>query len=268
MESQPKKHIYIHICSTNGTIAAETTILLLGMQQVCHELSILCTISISNSPKSYWTSRNKAVKEFKDNEQFTHLLFLTDKISTNPRVLNNLLQSEHNVSGLIAPLGVIRWPNLLQKKNLNAINTILQDSSSSESNLKDFWTHIHSNINMYNAIFKPDTKIGSDGWVEVDSIGTDILLINREVINKLPENTFKSVDDSILIDRSFNDELKKLEEPVYIWPEPMVVRNTTHQFIGRVKDVMATQFELKVQPKVEEITDLDCETKEYQPPVD
>lgn len=284
--SQQKKHVFIHLCSTNGTIASETTMLLLGMQQLCHEIGVLCTISVSNSPGSYWSARNSALKDFTNNKQLTHLLLLSDKISTDPRTLAYLLSSEYNVCGLVAPLGLIKWPNLFQKKNLTAINTILQDSTSDENNLKDFWTHMHSNINMYNAIFKKDTKVNSNGWVEVDSLGTDVMLLKRSIVEKLPENCFKSSDKSILIDQSLNDELKSLEEPVYIWPEAIVVKNSVHQFIGRVKDVMNTKFELKVQPKIQEITDCsctecdcknckceececnECGKKEYQPPVD
>ena len=287
MDPQTKKHIYIHLYGGNGTVSTETTVLLLGIQQVCYEIGVLCTISITNSTNpSYWGARNKALEDFKVNKDFTHLLFLNDKISVDPRTLIYLLSSDHNVCGLVAPLGVIRWTNLLQKKNLMAINTILQDSNNNENNLKNFWTHMHSNINMYNVIFKKDTKIDSNGWIEVDSMGTDIMLLKRNVVERLPSTTFRLLDDSGLIDQSFNDELKKLEEPINVWTEPMVIRNNTNQFIGRIKDAINMKFELAIQPKIQEISDCQCTTcdckscicidcdcnecgkKEYQPPID
>lgn len=259
-----QKHIYIHICSTNGQFTAETTTVLLGLQQICNNNNILCTINISNIPKSYWNARNNALKDFKENDNFTHLLLINDKISVDPKILIHLLNSEYDVSGIIAPMGIIRWPNLLHKKNLTAINTILQDTSSDTNNLKEFWTWIHSNINMYNVIFNKDTQLNEKGWINVDSVATDFLLLTRNIVQKLPQNTFKYNDDSILIDQSFNDTLKELKQPIYIWPNATVSKNTSHPFIGKINDVMSNEFKLIVKPKIQEINDTD----EYQPPID
>ena len=66
--------------------------------------------------RSYWNARNNALNDFKKNDKYTHLLLLSDKISADPRTIINLINSKHSVSGLVAPMGMIRWINLVQNK--------------------------------------------------------------------------------------------------------------------------------------------------------
>ena len=266
-------HIYINIVSSNGVIASETTNLLLTLQQMFNELKTQCTICISNPSISYWDARNHTIKTFKEHEEYTHLLLLSDKITTDPRVLLSLLKSKHDVACLVPPLGTIKWTNMFNKKNVEAINTIINytntESDNKEQNILNFWTWLHSNINIYNSVFDKEFKL-EEQYINVNTVATDFMLITKEIINKLETDTpFTPRLNTAIKDQSFCEELNK-HTTIWAYIDATVTKISNNQFIGRLRELITPQFVTTPEPKEEEITDCDSTEGdvELQPDID
>lgn len=263
-------HIYTHLVANNNNISAETTGLLLSLQRLCHQNKFEFTVSITNGNIPYWDARNQCLEDFKNNENYTHLLLLSDKINVEPQILLTLLNSKYDVSCLVAPLGTIKWSNILNTNVLTSINTIINniqsESDYKQENLIEFWTWLHSNINIYNTVFGENRQTDDD-WTTVELVSSDFMLINRNIIEKLDDTPFKYISKSPIQDKSFCDEINKYTK-IWAYTDTMITKVSTNQFLGKIKHLTN---KLTIKEKVEEITDIEKNTKdesEFQPNVD
>lgn len=162
-----------------GAISSAFMFSCMELQRVCHTLNINFHYLFLINESLITRGRNKLCKSFLDIQDGTHLLFIDADIEFNPYDIIRLLQADKDIIGCPYALKSIDWNKVSEK----AKGGEYDPNKLSMSGIRGVY-------NLYEERVEGSIK-------EVYEIGTGIMLIKRQVLEKIIE---KNPEDYILTD--------------------------------------------------------------------
>jgi hypothetical protein len=149
-------------------------------------------------------ARNNLVARAMTNPRMTHIMFIDNDISWDPKDILKLVISDKNISGGIYPLKNYNWSDLVTdksdrtKQNLNAVKDIINRKNKSQ--FRDIVSDenvVQFNLLRYNVNYLNNQLKIEKNLAKVRHLATGFMMIKRTVIEKMMKAfpSTKYVDD-------------------------------------------------------------------------
>ncbi|MDQ0086110.1 hypothetical protein J2W35_006491 [Variovorax boronicumulans] len=163
----------------NNTVLMSYANTLFGIQALTRNAGIGCRLLWSSSSSVVAVARNLLVDEFLRDDRLSHLLFIDADMSFPPEDLMRMLTAgeslgPHDIVAAISPRKRLNWERVMAATRMQAQLTAGDLAALAGS---------------FEGMFKPVSgrmdEVFEDRPVEVEAIGTGIMLIGRAVLERL-----------------------------------------------------------------------------------
>lgn len=163
----------------NNTVLMSYTNTLLGIQAQAMSVGIGCRLLWSSSSSVVAVARNLLAEEFLRDDRLSHLLFIDADMSFPPEDLMRMLTASeslgpHDIVAAISPRKRLNWERVMAATRMQAQLTAGDLAALAGS---------------FEGMFKPVSgrmdEVFEDRPVEVEAIGTGVMLIGRSVLERL-----------------------------------------------------------------------------------
>lgn len=199
MSSSNQISILVLTPSYGGQIYVGYLSSIIKLERLCKEKNIIIDYEFCYNESLIPRARNTLVDKFMNSSNYTHLLFLDADIQFEPEDIIKMLEYNKPLVGGVYPKKNINWDKIT-----NLIN------NNNEKKLT--YEEIQSIIKDAVVILLDDTTINlQEEFIETRYTGTGILLIQRNVLEKMKEsfpNDIYAAENTKYF-RYFDTELKK-----------------------------------------------------------